>query len=361
MRIFVFILLALFTSLSVIYFERYQDVGAEIFLNQDFKDGLNHWQVNGHQDQVAINPAGAVSLSSTDAGGMVQISQNFSNEQQIFNVLRLSGSLRVEDVQRGEKIWNLARLLFVADDGSGKWLAGSGQVIALAGTTDWQTYAKVFHVSPEARVVRAILQLSRCTGVFWARDLSLHRVQEAAWYPWLKRTVLGGWGGFLLWTLVSALNRGRVGRLGGVLLFGSLLLIVVGTAIPANLKHDLQEGLAGNSAGADSVLVYLNNIMQENRALYFSWLSPSRISHFSLFLLFGCFVFTFSKAPNRRILLDILMLAVATEMIQFYVEGRTPQFGDGVADFTGGMVAFLFVQGRLTNSRKQSLAKTNIA
>lgn len=344
MRILVFLLLVLFSSLSVVFCERYQDVGPELLSNQDFKDGLNQWQASGARDQIVIEPDGVVSLTASDAKETVQIFQKFFNDQKRFQMLRLRGSLRVDTVLKGQKSWHRARLLLASYDAKGKWLPVSHQVVALEGTHDWQTYETVFHVLPEAHEIRVILQLSRCTGTVWAQGISLRQVEEAQWYPWLKMTVLGLWAVFLLWIIVACVQRGKIGKLGGAFLGVSFLVLLVGIAMPADVKHDLQESFAGHLSQADGVQQFVKKILQEDRAIYFSWLSPSRITHFFLFAAFGFFGSFFSKGKSKYFLLDLLMLAVATEMIQFYVEGRTPQFGDGAADFAGGLAAVLVVQ-----------------
>lgn len=89
----------------------------------------------------------------------------------------------------------------------------------------------------------------------------------------------------------------------------------------------------------DAIDFQLNNSSSILQSLNLSSMDLSKIGHFIFFLGLG---FILAMILRDRKIFDffavIVMLACGTELIQIYIDGRTPLFSDVLIDISGGLL-----------------------
>lgn len=335
-KILLFISLTLATLYLGVWYERYQPVGPELLpaLQLDSED--SHWQSYGLQGAVIQESSEIVRLHSDDPAKSVGL-KFIITEPSRFQYLRLSADLKTKNVVAGKKGWQKARLLLSSHDAQGKWLPLPHQVVTLEGNHPWKNYSEVFTISATAAQLRAGVQLPRATGTLWVKNLHLQEVTITPIYHYGRYVVFGLWGGFLFWLLFPYFQQSSrrfirggmlvvlVALFGGILLPGNLKMQVL-----AQLKHWVQVGTRLWDQGVSRETVQGVAVLP--------WFDITKLGHFFLFaLLARVLVFACPIHRRRVLLLDLLMLAAATELLQLFVIGRSPLFTDWLID-TGGIL-----------------------
>jgi VanZ family protein len=339
-KVAVFLLFAVATVLLGVFYGRYVPVGSELLANSDFGLGFDHWILKGPPDSIVLEDDRTARLRSSDPGGHVSLTQPIDDPCR-FGLVRLSGEMRTEDVVAGERSWHKARLILSSFDRTGQWVPAPHHVYSLVGTHSWKRYAEVFRVVPEADQVRVSAQLEQATGTLWVRNLSLREVAVRPDYPYVQRAACGLWGLFLVWLLApSVVGSGRIVWRGMVLL--STLLVLGGTLLPGGYRREIEKDLTHSyqSIEAPDPSRTEAPVQRRERTLEL-WENVQKVTKSGHFVLFGLFGLSLASALpltlRRLLLLDIAMLAGATELLQFFVEGRTPLIGDWLLDLAGAV------------------------
>ena len=332
-KILTFFILSAATLLLGSGFERYQPKGSELLENTSFAGQAASWNISGPAGSVVVEEGGAIRLHSVDPTQNISVTQRVADPGR-FRLLRLSADLRTEKVVPGEKGWETARLILSSHDGKGQWLPVPHQVARLTGTTPWRHYAEVFEVSARADQVRATAQLSRARGTLWVRNLSLRQVIERPLYGYLRAGGFGLWGVFLAWLLAPyALRRG--GPVGKGLMLMVVVAILWGTLMPGSLKmrllaegkslaHDIAEAVSPPVAPA---------VTEPPTGFRFD---VGKLGHLGLFALLAMVLAAaFPRESHKILMLDLMLLAGATEQLQVFIEGRTPMMLDFGIDTVG--------------------------
>lgn len=366
-KILFFLLLAAFTLISGLYVERYVDLSPEM-LNGEFTadgSGTTGWQVRGDSNRVRINGK-HITLGGDTQLNSVAILQRFN----LFSgsrLLRLSGDISSEisphhSAKGAVGLWSVGQ--YRASDSRRMASHVAGQ---LKGETPMQHYSVVFTPLKEESFLKVVLKLYHGAGVLHARDLSLKEVEQVWWYRTLQFFCLGLWGLFFITFIFPSYwgsNKG-LGRVGLILAI-LMIVIIAGTSFPGSMKNTIDSGINRNLYRVERMC---NRIITK---VGFEWRLPvaairrglptkSTAAHFILFtsLAFGMVV----ALPNRSLPwagVDILLLAAGSELIQFYVDGRTPYWGDFGVDLCGVASGFLvacgFILIRRGSRRRKSQA-----
>lgn len=338
-KLILFCILAALTASSALMFDRYQQSGPELLSNPLFKDGLAGWQIRGNKDGVSIK-ANEVSLTSSDPTKNIGISQTITVSPE-FSLIRLRGIISSTEVKPGKKKWHRARFMLVSYDQNGKWLPGAHEVIGLSGSNQGRQYNHIFAISPEAHEIRVVAQLAHCTGTMTIKNLSLQPVSQTPYHPYLKWSLLCLWAIFLSLMLdVEPANNGRIMK---YLVYIAAGLIIIGTFIPAQLKEEIEQTIKKQSAPVTNIT---NKLMKQsdnaNNLPHNPEINIDKLCHFFFFAIFACLRFhTIGHKKTRDVLLEILILACASELMQLYAEGRSAQVTDVLIDCAGGMTGII--------------------
>jgi hypothetical protein len=348
LKILIFIALAGITAGTALVMERYQDQGPELLANNVFAEGLADWQVRGHQDGVQLRATGVLRLTGQGDGQPLEVRQPLAAPPP-GTLLRLRGDLHSEKIIPGKKSWHTGRLVLASYDQEGRGLPVSHVVAALTGSVAWREYARVFQVPTGAATIKVAVQLHQTMGLLEARRLSLHRVGETGWYPWLRWGVLALWLLFMSLVFVPAYfpDRGLLTRRAGALPLLLIFLIILGTTIPGSLErqvaHDLETGVEGvadlvGKSRTGQAIVEWSQADKFRRHLPES----NELAHFGLFAALAALTLICCPAkPWPPLIGDLLLLAGGTELMQMYVDGRNPRWTDLGTDLYGGAIGIL--------------------
>ena len=319
-----FLVLVVVTACTVSFFPPYINTGDNLLSTPEVENS-----------DVVVKD-GVSLLHNGDASKSVSMSYTLANGLGL-QKLRLGASLKSDNVVGGEKPWNRARLLLVQYVGDKPQYSTPHTVTSLVGTTKRQEYSKVFFVFPATTSVKVIAQLSRSTGYFEVGELGLYRVVDSTLFLWAKRLVLTGWGLFFLLFLFVHLHANKSTLLKIVFALVGLL-IILGTSMPGEMKEKLKSSVI--EVATAEVAPIKTAVQDANLSLGLPHLGVdiTKIAHF---VLFGMFVVGLSfcnpVVSVGGILLNTAMLAVGTEMVQFFVEGRSPLVTDVGIDMAGAI------------------------
>jgi hypothetical protein len=337
------VLLVLVLSAATIAFfngyPRYQPVGPELLVDPAFSAGLLHWEQSGRgAAQVAVD--GVLRLQVDERGAGVAVRQSVA-EPGRYTLLRLSGKLKSEEIRPGSRFWQRGRLVLVSFDSNQRMLPVPHLVADLAGTQPWETYQAVFRVPAEVRMLKVSVQLIGATGVLVAKNLSLRAVVERSTYPLCRQLGLLIWLLGLIWIALPWLFRLRYDG-PHLLMMLAIIGIFAGTLMPAPLKFAIETEIG-------TVFSELTEAAVDHSGE--SWAgSPatSAVGHVLFFLLLAVAArWAAPQQPRRGLLLGLLGLALVSEVLQFFVEGRQPRLHDFYLDslsVLAGLVAFELVQ-----------------
>ncbi|MBA3011187.1 MAG: VanZ family protein, partial [Desulfobacula sp.] len=315
--------LVVVTICAVLLIEQYVQSGPGML-----KEG--NWQIQKPEKRVARVDGDGLFLSSSDASKSVNIGQAVQSQGHSF-VVQLSTDIRSLDVVPGVKPWDRARLVLLQYEGKTARYDVSHVAATLEGTHEWEHYRKAFEIQPWASEFRVTVQLGRCTGSLEIKNIRLYPVVVSKVYTLAQRSVLGAWGIFFVFLLGSFLVKGRYGVQGVLIVcFAGILF---GAMIPGDLKTEIygrvivQIQLLHGMAGPEGEMII------------------GKIGHFCLFGILGLVlgVLMPGKSP-AYIGANILMLAGGTELVQFFIDGRTPLFVDFLIDLSGGVAGLALVQ-----------------
>ena len=342
----VFALLALITLLYSFLFDPYRPMGPELLDNGDFSQGLAQWQTFEASRTVALLEGATVRLHSENPEGTVSLRQKIFDPVR-FGRLRLSGEIRTRGVQGGKRDWQQARLVLAGYDGADKWLPARHHVALLQGTNGWQRYSQDFAVPAGARSLQVLVQLPRATGTMWARDLSLREVVGKKGTGAVSGTLLCLWGAFLVWLLGPIFRKVRPVVV-QLLAAAVILAIFAGSLAPGEKKRQWQEDAvqAVQQIIEQSPASAVADAAPEHRwkPAVKTMLELSKVGHFTLFVLLAMVLGTaFAGSPLGGHFQDLALFAGATEFLQIFIRGRTPQVTDWLIDISGVLIGLALI------------------
>lgn len=349
-KIAIFSLLSLLTLTAHLTVQRYHEVGDQLLQNNIFTEGLSSWDLKASETGIVDVDKGQVHLHSSDAGGAIYLSQSIKKVLP-GERLGLKARIRTENIVAGPNGWQRGRVLLLQYQQGKSQYSVSHVLASLEGTNNWTEYRANFPIQPEASDVRVILQLSRCTGELYCRDMSLFKLEKNPVFGVVQWSIMGGWFCFSMFLFGPVLSWACQGWWKSALIVFTILSIIVGTTLPGALKtalkDDLIQGTKSSVKGLSGVDVVTS---AKDMARKFSipektlkaTLDITKFAHFGLFGMLTFLLLWQGLQPKPLfILTDVLMLACATEFLQLFVEGRGALPLDVVIDMAGSVTGLL--------------------
>ncbi len=113
----------------------------------------------------------------------------------------------------------------------------------------------------------------------------------------------------------------------------TFIAIIIGTAMPNDMKIQVSNQVVNQ-------IHMVTDAFGPSMALYLT-----KAGHFCFFVLFGLFLsMLLNREPALLVLGHILLLAGATEIAQFYIDGRSPLILDFVLDVSGGILGLIVIK-----------------
>ena len=335
-------------------YDRYEAVAPPLLEYPDIEDAFH---IRGEASQ----SNGVVRLHVPVDGKQAEVRFRIA-EHPGFPMVRLSGRIRCEDVVRGKRGWNAARLLLIQRDGQGKWIPGTHGLLDEEGTVAWTGQQQDFEVFPDAAYVEVVLQQTGKSGTAWFEEVLAVPVQFKSSYP-VFRLIFG-----IAWLGMGVLYYKRCrlhNRKLRILILLNCMLILYGTLIPT----------AWIQQPVDRFVEYLEQV-SESRAAQDMPAKPAevkgevkpiekkadagisggfvevveqshKIGHYVLFAMLCYLVYCSAmlEQQNRsyyfKVAFDILLFAAVSESLQYLTSDRTPGFSDWMMDVYGMLTALI--------------------
>ncbi|OGQ95812.1 MAG: hypothetical protein A2521_01250 [Deltaproteobacteria bacterium RIFOXYD12_FULL_57_12] len=151
------------------------------------------------------------------------------------------------------------------------------------------------------------------------------------------------WSVFLFWLLMPYLAAGRNRRLAVGLGLAVVGLLFVALS-PYSWRQEIQ-GYAGRGFQTSTRLAgpTAASVKPAAAALKTTparqWSHAAKYGHFFVFAFIGlCLALSPTAIDKRLLLLDCMLLAGASEMVQFFIQGRQPLVGDWLIDMAGAVL-----------------------
>ena len=252
-------------------------------------------------------------IVSEKGQGTVSIRQTL-NDIESGKPVRFEGAMKIQDVGRGDKVWEAARIIFVGLDKDGRSIYSQPHILAMRnGTTGWEHYSKVFHPVANTAGYYVEIQLVNVKGSVWVKDLSLRYVKQTVAFRALLFVGALLWIMVAFWILAPYWHVIVASKL-NILIIAIGVVALCGTLLPAHLKHSAVEYLRLPIPWIDG-----------DAALF-------RIGHFVVYSLLSVAIFWRVQAGRFGLL---VLFAMGTELMQFLVDGRSPRVSDFLIDVLG--------------------------
>lgn len=329
-----FVLLAVVTLLTHFFVERFQPTGNKLLTAQwqtKISDGS---QVDIDQEHIRI-----FSDNPHDTASAFQFLQPTPHNQ----LVSFSAEIRSDDIIRGEKPWHTGMVSITQKIGNKKDQFLSISTTSLTGTNEWKKYQDYFHI-PAKAVILFSIELYKASGSFEARNIQLYPVEDTQAYLWSKNIILLLWIIFFILLTGSCYFAEQKSIFLQFLLIVFFVLIVIGTGMQGDLKESIFHTVYSGFSKINPTYDLVNRLP----------LDLSKVGHFVFFFGLGCVLqLMIHRKKILEIFTVILMLACGTELIQIYIDGRTPHISDVVIDFVGGTLGIILT--RLFRSRNNTL------
>lgn len=311
----------------------YLPLGDELLSNGDFARGVEDWTLQGAAAGV-VAEEGLLTIEHR-AATSTTLAQCWPASEVPRRPL-LAAEARSHDVVRGTKSWHRARIDLVGYDAQGRGLYWARTLLlGLENDHPWRSAEALFQVPMEAQRVCLEISLYSASGRFQVRHLSLTGGEESMSYRAGRLLLLAGWAGMAAWLFPPLYRHYRRRPLGRWLLLAGILLLV-GVLLPHELRQQLEAGVLDILAGIGLHLAPAEfDVTRSPWALWPAHWDLSKFSHLLGFALIAVLLGADRDlAPGRRISV-LLLLAAASEILQFFIPLRTPRLSDLAVDATG--------------------------
>jgi len=331
----------LLCSATVVFFNHFPRylAGPQLLRNPGFADALTGWQVTGAGTAEAID--GSLRLDLAEVKGGVEVSQTIKAPP-LGSLLQLSCHVKSQAIQPGKRGWELGRVVLVSGDRQGKPIYAYPHLLtALTGSRAWTAATQVFAVAAGVAELKVAAQLMHSPGQLWVKDCRLNKLALSQHFHAWRYVLLTLWislgAGLLLVWLRSGLSKAQ-DPVKCLLTMG----ILAGVLMPGSVKHQVGGWLVRyglQSAASADVFFQSSDFPYFDTALHWPDWDMFKLGHFGLF---ACLAFVLSvKGSGRRVLPALALFAGASEVLQLFIQGRTPRLSDIAIDCGGVLLGVL--------------------
>ncbi len=337
-----FVILSVITISCHGFIKRYKKNGPDMLTDK--------WIFHAPENTTAEVKENTLYLFSLDHNKGVNIKQGipfFTHG----SILKLSADMKCENIEPGKKSWNRARFLLIQHDGKRSRWDMPHQVASLTGTREWKRYSQSFFIGPKTETIQMTAQLSRCTGSFQLKNIHLYTVKQTELYNWIKKIILILWSFFAIFLLGSLFFQDTKKIVLQIMLLLAFAAIIIGTTMPADMKAHVTKEVEDQVHKVHDLHNNIHKTSGNKSKKALSW-DISKVGHFLFFAIFGLVLSILLRhKPTILPMLHIVLLAGGTEIVQFYIDGRSPMFLDFIIDSAGGLSSIILM-GLFLNMKK---------
>ena len=325
-----------FCLLTLLFFASvppYQTGGDELLLNGDFTRSLDHWQTDGGPGSVSTED-GLLTIQHP-AVRSTTLAQCWLRGE-LPKTLLLSAEARAQGVVRGTERWHMARIDLVGYNaaGEGQYQLGT-RLLNLEQDQPWQQASAVFELERELHRVCLEISLYEAPGRFQVQGLSLQPGAEYLPFKLGRYALLIGWLVFAF-LLGASLYRHFRDSVPGRWLLLMVLLVLAGVLLPHDVRFQIEQWIYQLLAGIGFSVVQDHRLgIQSAWALWPEQWDLSKLAHLAGFSMLGLILASDRRLSLLSKLTLLVVWAIASEILQFFVPQRTPRLSDLTVDLLG--------------------------
>ncbi len=275
-------------------------------------------------------------LSNTATSGTRWIDMDISSPAH-YDALYLSADIKAAiEPEHTSGQQASANLMLLSQNKQQEWDYQTPHLLAMiTSTQDWTHYEAGFKMNSDATLYRISANLAGLTGNLLIKNITLYSAEKSAFYRVGFYSLLSGWVLLLLY-LATYLSKHLTGMCEYWPLFAVLAFIIIGILLPADMKYSLltQVHALLNTLGIDFPLPGVNtNAHHTTRPL----LPLDKIGHLIAFGSAGFILAWKGKSDYKKYLPILILFAITTEALQYFIPGRNPLMMDVAID-TGGII-----------------------
>lgn len=331
-------MLILATLLALNNYPKYRVAGDELLQNPIFAKGFTSWKQNGRSAAFSQSE-GVTKLAQLSAKDSSRLTQSIKSHE-LSGIYFISTKLGGNNIIAGSEDWQNGALALIRSDENNKRI-GSEVIAGIEGTqgiAEYQTFIEI--PAPTAKITLTARMLN-ATGELLVESISLKPATKQAAYPTLRITLIASWVSITILLIILHLRRFGVSR-PFIILCSIAALAFIGTLMPKQLSIDLTASIA------DMMPVQFNAGIKQTVDFFF----PGYIGHahqeiskfghwFAFFTLTFASTLFLRKTPVYYIAISLLLVAAATESLQFLTSARTPHINDFIIDAAGVLMSLI--------------------
>jgi hypothetical protein len=340
------LLLCLLTLLFFSIVHPFEGTGAELLKNGGFVQGIDGWKLDGSAAQVKIDDAKLIIDHGNERHSTTLLQCWLV--QALPRQLILTAESSSQALKRGEAYWHTGRIDLVGYDDEDEGIYRNTRLISMQGERDWVFTQRAYDLPPSA--VRCCVEISlySASGRFQVRQMSLKQAEPVAEYDWGRRLLLVSWALLGLWIFAHLYKYYRRRVQGRYLLF-LLPLVLGGILMPNETRISIETQIF--TLWSDLGFKPVEESLLAETGVWDLWPAVwdlSKYSHLIGFFLLSLLLLSEKGVGLVFFIFGLLLLALSSEFLQFFVPERTPRLSDLMVDSLGillGWLSLLAVRG----------------
>jgi hypothetical protein len=347
--------LGILSYLFFISFDAYHIEGEQKLKNSSFSEGLKGWNSGGYRNSIEVSDGGIIINHSSSR--QVSFLTNCLKRSELPDRVIATIEAKTAGLEVGPESWHEARAGLIGHFPDGrKEYQDSGKLLSLYQDSSWERYQETFQIAQGYERVCLIVALFRSNGEFQFRNPALYQAKMSAEYFVVRNIILclwvvsGGW-----WFVLLLKHYSRRPQLGYFVIM--FLIIAVGILMPKELKNVLEKEIfTFPEARTTYVLAGMGLSINQLPSLFPEMLNISKLGHFLSFALLSGILLSEKEKTVLVLLPGLILTALITELMQYFIPGRSPLISDVAVDLVGIFTGWWLI--KLSLWIRQSLAGT---
>ncbi|MEJ2619512.1 MAG: VanZ family protein [Candidatus Thiodiazotropha sp.] len=252
-----------------------------------------------------------------------------------------------DDIVLGEKPWYRAKGGLIGYLADGKRDYGlANKLLKIKTDEPWKSYQAGLEIDASLKRICLSIGLYGSKGIFQFSNPALYPARISPIYSPLKSLLLIVWFVACLYWLTLLIKHYRHKKQITFLMI-MLMTLAAGILMPAGFKSLLEGSILSYipEFKTSEILKALGVSVQFSPDILPKYWDVSKFGHLLGFFLLSMVLFSEKQKSLWRLLSGLVLAALASEILQFYVPGRSPRVSDAIVDLMGIIAGWWLIRG----------------
>jgi VanZ family protein len=362
-----YLFLVLSSYLGCFHVETYCPIGNQLLINNSFSFAEQGWETkfDTQEGTIGISP-NHITIATFNTPTSLKVAQIVDAKKLSPNILLkataknslLKATAKNSQISVGKRSWDLARIILVQFENDKAIWSRQHSLVSLSDLADWTNYSKVFPIAPTTDYIVLRLEINNSIGNLEVKNIQLYNAIKNPTYINIQLDLFIGWGVFACLLFFPYIRQASLPS--KLLMTTVIIVLIFGITMDYKLKNDLRSKVTTTiKSTVETITTQLNTPQKPDPPITHSLPQTAPISHFTsdssdqtphhlkrpditkvahflLFMALGFILLRNGAKSVRHVLIDLLMLASMTEILQLFIEGRSALWDDVGIDFAGG-------------------------